>query len=105
MKTPKHNHEKIEMRRRTSDEDCERIGDFYWHHSEKGRVLILAIPYHNGKRGNKRYILSEWTIDHKNDSDAQWSWDGNEDKPSLKPSLHAVGIWHGWIKKGEMIEA
>lgn len=32
-----------------------------------------------------------------------WKWDGNEDKPTLKPSVHQVGGWHGWITAGRMV--
>lgn len=32
-----------------------------------------------------------------------WEWDGNEDKPTLTPSVHCVGIWHGWFRAGRMV--
>lgn len=32
-----------------------------------------------------------------------WEWDGNEEKPTLKPSVHTRGHWHGWIKNGRMV--
>ncbi len=31
-----------------------------------------------------------------------WDWDGNEDKPTLTPSINAVGSWHGWVRAGRM---
>jgi hypothetical protein len=31
-----------------------------------------------------------------------WTWDGNEDAPTLTPSVHHVGAWHGWIRAGRM---
>lgn len=31
-----------------------------------------------------------------------WKWDGNQDKPTLEPSVHHVGRWHGFIRKGRM---
>lgn len=27
-----------------------------------------------------------------------WDWDGNRDAPTLTPSVHHVGHWHGWLK-------
>lgn len=82
-----------------SDEKITRVGDYYFRDDEKGVVLVLAIP-HAGK-----FIHSEWTIGHRNDSNAQWNMLGTREKPTLTPSLHAVGIWHGWVKQGRMIEA
>jgi uncharacterized protein DUF6527 len=29
-----------------------------------------------------------------------WEWDGNRDKPTLTPSVHHVGHWHGWLRAG-----
>jgi hypothetical protein len=29
-----------------------------------------------------------------------WHWDGNRDKPTLTPSVHHVGHWHGWLRAG-----
>jgi len=31
----------------------------------------------------------------------QWSWDGNEDRPTLSPSVSA-STWHGYIRGGRM---
>jgi hypothetical protein len=30
----------------------------------------------------------------------EWVWDGNVEKPTLSPSIHRVGHWHGHLKKG-----
>lgn len=32
-----------------------------------------------------------------------WQWDGNEDKPTLTPSVNAEGIWHGWVRAGRLV--
>jgi hypothetical protein len=32
-----------------------------------------------------------------------WEWDGNEDKPTLMPSINATGSWHGWVRAGRMV--
>jgi hypothetical protein len=31
-----------------------------------------------------------------------WEWDGHEDKPTLHPSVHLPGRWHGWFRAGRM---
>lgn len=30
-----------------------------------------------------------------------WEWDGNEDAPTLNPSIHHLQCWHGWLTAGE----
>lgn len=32
-----------------------------------------------------------------------WEWDGNREKPTLNPSVHHIGHWHGWIRAGRMV--
>lgn len=29
-----------------------------------------------------------------------WEWNGSFDKPTLSPSVHHVGHWHGWLCDG-----
>lgn len=29
-----------------------------------------------------------------------WEWDGNSEEPTLTPSVHHVGHWHGYLRKG-----
>ena len=29
-----------------------------------------------------------------------WNWNGSTEKPTLKPSVHHVGHWHGWLTDG-----
>ena len=36
----------------------------------------------------------------KPDESPSWSWNGDEEKPSLEPSIHHVGHWHGWFTNG-----
>lgn len=32
-----------------------------------------------------------------------WGWDGNEDKPTLTPSIHTIGHWHGFLRAGRLV--
>lgn len=98
--TPRFNHKPINMERRPDEDGFTKVGQFSWGLTPY-RVLIVAIP-HLSPSG---WILTEWTIDHKNECGASWAWDGNEDKPTLTPSIHAVGMYHGRITSGQLIEA
>lgn len=31
-----------------------------------------------------------------------WGWDGNTESPTLTPSIHALGQWHGYLTNGEL---
>lgn len=38
-----------------------------------------------------------------------WDWDGNRDQPTLTPSIRTCrgldGTWHGFLRRGELVEA
>lgn len=34
-----------------------------------------------------------------------WHWDGNREAPTLSPSVHHVGHWHGWLRAGMWLNA
>lgn len=40
----------------------------------------------------------------RGDSGAErtWGWDGNEDKPTLTPSILVPGEWHGFLESGRL---
>lgn len=29
-----------------------------------------------------------------------WGWDGNAERPTIEPSIHAEGRWHGFVRAG-----
>lgn len=35
-----------------------------------------------------------------NPAHPSWGWDGNRDAPTLTPSVHHVGHWHGFLRAG-----
>lgn len=89
------------MLRRARMCDIIAAGEFCWHVSDGKRKLIVAIPINAALK----WVLSDWTIDHQNMWGAQWHWDENEDAPTLHPSLHALGVWHGHVRAGYLVEA
>ena len=100
--TPKYGHAPIRMVEISeSDDRPMQLGEFYWHFEDGQRCIVIGLPMNK----NLRVCPAEWTIDHKNHCGASWEWDGNEERPTLKPSLHWEGTWHGWVRNGMLIEA
>jgi hypothetical protein len=31
-----------------------------------------------------------------------WGWDGDQDKPTTTPSIHAINEWHGYLRAGRL---
>lgn len=99
--TPHHGHDPIPMRLVEGADRVAAAGDFFWRVRDGKRTLVVALPT---SRNIRQWCLSEWTIDHKNHCDASWSWDGREDRPTLSPSIHWVGVWHGHVRQGRLVE-
>lgn len=32
-----------------------------------------------------------------------WGWDGAIEQPTIYPSIDAPGLWHGWLRNGQLI--
>lgn len=107
METPKLGHAPIDMRLVTTDmEDWMdaiiQRGDFSYRVDTTGTTSIwIAIPskHSNGTDG---WVLAKWEIGGPN---KRWDLTGPTDKPTMYPSLHAIGVWHGWVRDGQLIEA
>ena len=55
--------------------------------------MIYCCPCGCGRTGALRFRPSE-------PSHPSWQWDGNMEAPTLTPSVHHVGHWHGWLTDG-----
>ena len=92
--------------------DC-GVGAFLWtntpHLGTDFRTLLLLVPdrmYGNAKGLLVTLYIRNW----KNLTPVPgplWDWDGNEDRPTLAPSIVAhpidVRAWHGYLQQGELI--
>ena len=88
------NTESIKCRRVESGK-IERAGDFCFDDERETIYLWMpgmtgpdAISIEVGKQGGERV----------------WAWDGDEENPTLTPSLHVPGTWHGFLRRG-MLES
>ena len=71
-----------------------QAGDWYLDDVPQPELIWIWIP----KAGVTIWELSP----HCDGYHPCWKWDGNRDAPTLTPSLHLVGTWHGWMKNGRL---
>lgn len=93
------NTESCDMIRHTDVESClgGPPGSFFFDISETGQKrLWFVLP--NGESG----VINIRPVVAGQEAHPSWGFDGNEDKPSLLPSVHCVGRWHGWFRTGRM---
>ncbi len=87
------------MERKESEEAVEAgpPGSFY---IEKlaGGVTRMWHKLPNGNFG----VIYLRPIPPSMNTNPSWEWDGNETAPTLTPSVHLPGSWHGWFTAGRM---
>lgn len=81
-----------------------------WYHWKNGtpgqfpedvKSVMIVMPVNWGEDGIlETGIPAEWTVSAPNANGAQWSLSGTEKNPTLSPSLHWVGVWHGFLTDG-----
>lgn len=67
-------------------------------HQEPGKPWtrwLYACPCGCGASGAVRVQAGQ-----KPATSPSWEWDGNWEAPTLSPSVHHVGHWHGWLRNG-----
>lgn len=107
--TPRYGHAPIKMVPRANRDFWEgpehKPGEFYFETRDDGKHwLMVILPFRNAD-GKFINIPTEVSIGHPNNNGAVWQWDGNEEHPTITPSIHTHGVWHGWVRNGELVEA
>lgn len=82
-----------------------RPGEFCWQpekveaHDGSGviRYLYICMPGDNTTTALRCWQGPDRGIER------EWGWDGNEDKPTLTPSLLNPGQWHGYLTAGRLV--
>lgn len=73
-----------------------------WAFSVGDAELVIRIPVGGYARG----VLCAWKLSPVPIPDEEdWQWDGNREAPTLTPSLNWVGVWHGYMRAGELVKA
>ena len=86
----------------TFPEGLRQPGDFMWDEPRVGdvrRCIYIVLP------GDKNPSAIECIHGPAGPlpRDRIWGWDGNEDKPTLTPSIHEPECWHGHLIAGRLV--
>ena len=85
------------VRRTLRDDGWQVVSD-----SEGFRCLATILPGETATTFLPVEPCDEWLNDG-----VHWTFDGNTEKPTLNPSIDGskMGLWHGWITGGQMVQA
>lgn len=91
----------VTMKRIPDDAFPSKPGEFHWKRAEDGSILACVLA---DNRGRVHVIPVR-----KGFGGATWKWDGNEDQPTLSPSILSWSNdskgnrhihWHGFVRGG-----
>lgn len=96
----------IQGRKVLTVQELQQPGDFcFWHLSDDGQSGFMAFKCPCGLEIHTRQYdsIPVRTIDGGGQGSGYWVWDGNQDKPTLSPSIQRTEgcMWHGWFQNGE----
>lgn len=82
-----------------------KTGEFCWGaERENGiRYIYIKLPGGGGSGPDAIRVTRDLAKSGGTDGAHTWHWDGNEQKPTIQPSLHWVGRWHGFLKAGRLV--
>ena len=81
-------------------------GDFFWLRDGAGGItdIVIRIP------GDEGGTIAPIPVNHGQATQNRWGWDGNEEKPTLQPSIwRNQGLpshrneWHGHLQAGRLV--
>lgn len=72
------------------------VFEFQWLDANEPDGIFIVLPV-----AGLRYF----TLSTPQPDGSLWQWDGNRKRPTLMPSLNVPGLWHGWLRDGQLIEA
>lgn len=103
--TPRYGHAPVPMKLIANKDDVDNVGEFAWADVDGQRYIMVALPRPRKGVPDDRILNFLPVVRGPNTPGRSWGWDGNEDAPTLTPSIHAIGHWHGWIRAGMLVEA
>lgn len=74
-------------------------GDFCWEPDDGSdtRFIYVHVPGDTAPSALSCFKGADRGIER------EWGWDGNEEKPTLTPSILNQGVWHGHMVAGRLV--
>lgn len=76
-------------------------GQFYTVVNQDGKIVAIDLCLPNKlDRGLHWGACSVYLEGEDKPETPSWKWNGDIDRPTLLPSIHATGHWHGYLTDG-----
>ncbi len=99
------NRESVNAKRVQSFDEADQVGPgaFLWEVTADRRCILFMLP-------GETFLRTVQVAKGPPQNENVWGWDGNEDSPTLRPSLDAkdiktckASVWHGYLTDGRFV--
>ena len=78
-------------------------GAFCWRQDVAGsRTMLLLVPSERERGYEPLYLYMRHAANNWAEAGEEHGWDGDEDRPTLSPSVSVPGGWHGFMENGQL---
>lgn len=71
------------------------------------QTFSFACPKHRGRRCEGLVIVGRTALKRNPQGQdggvAQWTWNGDRERPTFAPSINCTRCWHGFIENGRCV--
>ena len=89
-----------------------QLGDWcFFEGSDRNTYIAFRYPHPDTKNYPPEYLetyrgeMSHVPVSTGEKQASCWLWDGNRESPTISPSIHIIGSWHGYIRNGKLENA
>jgi len=85
-----------------------KLGDWCFFDTSDGLYIGFRYPHQDTKEYPIEYMetykgeMGHVPVSVGEKLERRWLWDGNRDAPTILPSIHIIGQWHGYIRNGNL---
>lgn len=73
-----------------------------WEFVNDYTAIYIHVPHKECEFGLVRIPIH---LGEQTEDPNMWGWNGDKEKPTLTPSINVIGIWHGYLREGKLVEA
>lgn len=81
-------------------EEVRAIGDYMIDRRIPEKPLIFIFLPHDTVPSRLRL----YPLQKEGGDNTWWLLTGTDERPTLSPSIHAPGLWHGYLRDGQLVE-
>lgn len=81
-------------------DEVKALGDYFIDRRNPARPAIFIFLPHDTVPS----YLRLYQVNREGGDNSWWQLSGPDERPTLHPSINAPGLWHGYLRDGQLVE-